>query len=159
MWAQDVGEALLSRWKLVERQLIALVEVMPEDGFQFRPQTGALDGVRTFGEQVKRIACANTAFFLEIEGKAPPAGCGSGGPDPAKTKAELVRYLRTSFASGDAVIAQTTNSNLLTAVEGPYGGASNRLGIITLAVWHASDHYGQLVVFARMKGIVPPASR
>ena len=58
----------------------------------------------------------------------------------------------------DRVITETTPSNALDPVDGPYGGPSTRLGISTLAVWHASDHYGQLVVYARMNNVVPPAS-
>ena len=52
-----------------------------------------------------------------------------------------------------------TPANALEPASGPYGGESTRLGLTTLAVWHASDHYGQLVVYLRMNGIVPPASQ
>ncbi|PYR94599.1 MAG: hypothetical protein DMF84_05465 [Acidobacteria bacterium] len=56
-------------------------------------------------------------------------------------------------------IAQMTPANALEAAGGRYGGSSTRLGLATLAVWHASDHYGQIVTYLRMNGIVPPASR
>ena len=69
-----------------------------------------------------------------------------------------MKYLRDSFAYGDRVIAAMTPSNAMEPVDGRYGGPSTRLGISTLAIWHASDHYGQLVVYLRMNGIVPPAS-
>ncbi len=153
------AETLLSRWSLIQRQFIALAEAMPASAFAFRPSGGAFKDARTFGEQVKHVACANVGFFNEIEGKAPPQHCETGGPDPATSKPELLTYLRASFAQGDAVILKTGSGNLLAAVEGPYGGPSNRLGIITLAIWHASDHFGQLVVYQRMNGIVPPSSR
>jgi hypothetical protein len=52
-----------------------------------------------------------------------------------------------------------TPANALEPAGGPYGGPSTRLGIATLSIWHASDHYGQLVVYLRMNGIVPPASQ
>jgi hypothetical protein len=56
------------------------------------------------------------------------------------------------------VLATITVANALEPAGGPYGGKSTRLGIATLAVWHASDHYGQLVVYARLSGVTPPAS-
>jgi S-adenosylmethionine hydrolase len=68
-------------------------------------------------------------------------------------------YLRESFAYGGRVLRAMTAANALEPAGGLYGGASTRLGLTTLAVWHASDHYGQLVVYLRMNGIVPPASR
>lgn len=50
-------------------------------------------------------------------------------------------------------------ADALDKVDGPYGGPITRLGIATHSIWHASDHYGQLVVYLRMNGIVPPASQ
>jgi hypothetical protein len=108
---------------------------------------------------VKHVACANFAFYNEIEKKTPPDACEAGGPSPAKTKAELMVYLRESFAYAGRVLRAMTAANALDPVEGPYGGKSTRLGIATLSIWHASDHYGQLVVYLRMNGIVPPASQ
>ena len=146
-------------WDMIEAQFVGVAEAMPEDKWSFAPRDGAFDGVRTFGEQVKHVACGNFAFFLEIEKKTPPAGCGQGGPDPAKTKAEVMKYLRESFAYAGRVLKQITPANALDPAGGPYGGNSTRLGLSTLAVWHASDHYGQLVVYLRMNGVVPPPSR
>jgi len=145
-------------WGMLERQFVSLAEAMPEEKYSFKPTNGEFKDVRTFGEQVKHVACANFGFFNEIEHKDPPAGCETGGPEPARTKTELMKYLRDSFAYGDRVIAAMTPSNAMEPVDGRYGGPSTRLGISTLAIWHASDHYGQLVVYLRMNGIVPPAS-
>ena len=71
----------------------------------------------------------------------------------------MLAYLRDSFAYGKTVLNTTTMANALEPVTGPYGGPSTRLGIMTLAVWHASDHYGQLVVYLRLNRIAPPASQ
>ena len=131
---------------------------MPDDRYGFKPTAGEFKDVRTFAQQIKHVACANFAFFDEIEHKPPPPDCETGGPNPARTKSELMTYLRESFAYGDRVIRALTPENALDAVDGRYGGPSTRLGISTLAVWHVSDHYGQLVVYVRMNGIVPPAS-
>jgi len=154
-----LAAAVADRFAMVERSFVGLAEAMPAGKYGFKPTNGAFEGVRTFGEQVKHVACANFAFFNQIEKKEPPAGCAEGGPSPAKTKAELVAYLRDSFDYAQRVLRTMTAANALERVDGPYGGPSTRLGIATLAVWHASDHYGQLVVYLRMIGIVPPASR
>ena len=154
-----VGSTVGQWWKMLGRDLVGLAEAMPEDKFNFKPTTGEFKTVRTFGEQLKHAACANEAFMLEIEHKEPPADCENGGPNPAKTKAEIVQYLRQSFARLDAAVDGLTPANALEPAGGRYGGQSTRLGLITLAVWHGADHYGQLVVYLRMNGIVPPASR
>lgn len=154
-----LGSTVGQWWKMLGRDLVGLAEAMPEDKFNFKPTTGEFKTVRTFGEQLKHAACANEAFMLEIEHKDPPADCENGGPNPAKTKAEIVQYLRQSFARLDAAVEGLTSANALDPAGGRYGGQSTRLGLITLAVWHGADHYGQLVVYLRMNGIVPPASR
>jgi len=144
---------------MIEKEFVPLADAMPAEKYGFRPTGGEFKGVRSFGEQVKHVACANFAFYNEIEKKAPPEGCEAGGPSPAKTKAELMTYLRESFAYAGKVLKTMTPGNAMERVEGPYGGPSTRLGIATLSIWHASDHYGQLVVYLRLNGIVPPASR
>lgn len=146
-------------WRMIAGQFVAAAEAMPADKYEFAPKEGAFEGVRTFAAQVKHVACANYGFFNQIEKKAPPPSCETGGPSPAKTKAELVAYLRESFDYAQRVMNQLTAANALDPVTGRYGGPSTRLGITSLAFWHASDHYGQIVVYLRMNGIVPPASR
>ena len=146
-------------WQMIQRSFVSAAEAMPEDKWSFAPTNGAFKGVRTFAEQVKHVACANYAFFMEIEKKTPPDGCEKGGPSPAKTKAELTKYLTDSFVYAAEVLAKMTPENALDAAGGRYGGESTRLGLTTLAVWHASDHYGQIVVYLRMNNIVPPASQ
>ena len=145
-------------WKSIEQDFTALAEAMPEDKGNFKRTQGEFADVRTFGEQVKHVACANEAWAKQMAGEKPPARCDIGGPNPAKSKAEILAYLRDSFTLIDKVIAGTNAENLLHANPGPYWGA-NRLSALTATVWHISDHYGQLVVYLRMNGIVPPASR
>ena len=156
----DPMAATVAQWfTMIERSFVSLADAMPEDKYAFTPTGGAFDGSRSFGDQVKHVACGNFAFFNEIEKKTPPERCETGGPNPARTKAELVAYLRESFAYAGGVLKTMTPANALEPAGGPYGGQSTRLGLATLAVWHASDHYGQLVIYLRMNGIVPPASR
>jgi hypothetical protein len=156
----DPMAATVGQWfTMIARSFLSLAEAMPPEKYAFKPTNGEFKNVRTFGEQVKHVACSNFGFFNEIEKKEPPAGCGTGGPSKATTKAELVTYLRESFEYGQSVLRTMTPANALEPAGGPYGGRSTRLGLTTLAVWHASDHYGQLVVYVRMNGIVPPASQ
>ena len=127
--------------------------------YGFRPTNGEFAEARTFAEQVKHVACANFAFFNEIEKKEPPARCDTGGPSPAKTKAELIAYLRESFGYAQTVLRTMTRPTRSTRRAALTAAIATRLGLTTLAVWHASDHYGQLVVYLRMNGLMPPASR
>jgi uncharacterized damage-inducible protein DinB len=161
--AQESGEPMagsVAPWfTMIQQSFVSLADAMPADKYGFKPANGAFMDARSFGEQVKHVACANYAFFNEIEKKEPPPDCAGGGPSPARTKAELVTYLQDSFEYAQSVLRQMTPANALDPAGGPYGGKSTRLGITTLALWHASDHYGQLVVYLRMNGIVPPASR
>jgi uncharacterized damage-inducible protein DinB len=159
MSPQTMVSTILPWWEMIEKSFVSVADAMPEEKWAFAPKDGAFDGVRTFAQQVKHVACANFAFFQEIEKKTPPDGCETGGPDPSRTKADLLKYLRDSFAYGHKVIEMMTPENALDAASGRYGGNSTRLGLTTLAVWHASDHYGQIVVYLRMNGIVPPPSR
>ena len=156
--ADPMADTVTQYFVMVQRQFVSLADAMPADKWTFAPKDGQFKGVRTFAEQVKHVACANYAFFNQVEHKAPPDGCETGGPSPAKTKAELMPYLRDSFTYATRIMRQLTPANAMDRVEGPYGGPTTRLGIATLAVWHATDHYGQLVVYLRMNGIVPPAS-
>ena len=155
---KTVSESVNFIWKDVARDFVALAEAMPEDKWSFKPTQGEFKEVRTFGEQVKHVACANEAWAKKIMEQKPPERCDMGGPNPAKTKAEILAYLRESVKLMDKVIADTRAENLLHPNGGPYWGP-NRLSALTAALWHISDHYGQLVVYLRMNGIVPPASR
>lgn len=154
-----IASSVRATWGFVQGQFISAAEAMPEEKYSFAPSGGEFAGTRTFGQQVKHVACSNFGFFKQIRGETPPPACWDGGPDPAKTKAEVLQYLRDSFTYANEVIAATDEKNALDAVTGRFGGPSTRLGIAVLAVWHVSDHYGQMVVYLRMNGIVPPASR
>jgi uncharacterized damage-inducible protein DinB len=146
-------------WAMISKSFISVADAMPAEKYGFKPKDGAFDTVRTFGEQVKHVACANYAFFNEIEGKTPPPDCETGGPNPARTKDEIMKYLRDSFEYANGVLTKLTPANALDPASGRYGGTSTRLGLTTLAIWHASDHYGQIVVYLRLNGIVPPPSQ
>jgi len=142
-------------------QFLSAAEAMPAEKYDYIPNVsgGNFVGTRSFAEQVKHVACANFAFFNEIEGKTPPELCEKGGPSPAKGKAELVKYLKGAIEYGNKVCATLNSKNELDRVEGRYGGPNTKLGIAVIAVWHFADHYGQIAEYLRMNGIVPPPTQ
>jgi uncharacterized damage-inducible protein DinB len=142
-------------------QFFSVAEAMPAEKYSYIPSApgGKFNGVRSFAEQVKHVACANFAFFNEIEGKTPPDSCEKGGPAPATTKAELLKYLHDSFDYANKVLATVNEKNAMDRVEGRYGGPNTKLGMAVIAVWHVADHYGQIVYYLRLNGIVPPPTQ
>ena len=156
---KSIAESVSGTLQFAEGNFIGIAEAMPEDKYSYIPTVGKFEGVRSFGEQVKHVACAQFAFFNEFEGKKPPEDCEKGGHDPAKTKAELIRYLKDSFDYSNRVLATLTANNSLDRVEGRYAGPNTKLGISVVAVWHITDHYGQLVEYLRLNGIVPPMTQ
>jgi len=156
---KSIAESVSGTLQFAEGNFIGLAEAMPEDKYSYIPKVGKFDDVRSFGEQVKHVACAQFAFFNEFEGKKPPEDCEKGGHDPAKTKAELIKYLKDSFDYSNRVLGTLTANNALDRVEGRYAGPNTKLGISVVAVWHITDHYGQLVEYLRFNGIVPPMTQ
>ena len=153
--ADSVGNSL--QW--TEDEFYSVAEAMPEAKYGYIPNAGQFEGTRSFAEQVKHVACAQFAFFNEIERKTSPEGCERGGPSPATTKPELLKYLKDSFDYGNKVLQTIDAKNALDRVEGPYAGPNTKLGLAVAAVWHIADHYGQIVEYLRMNGIVPPVTQ
>jgi uncharacterized damage-inducible protein DinB len=155
--SSELDRALLR----VETQFVAAAEAMPEDKFGFAPTQGEFKGVRTFAEQLKHVASTNYAFFSAILGEAPPArDSAENGPAGLKSKVEILKYLRDSFALGHRAMAAITDQNAVEPIKNPMGhGTATRLGLTTMVIGHCFDHYGQMVEYLRMNGIVPPASR
>jgi hypothetical protein len=147
----------------LEKQVLDLAEAMPEDKFDFNPTSLNLkdsrDPVRTFAMELKHLATGNYAFWSPLTGDPMPAGVkGPNGPDDIKTKADIMKYLKDSFALGHKAAATLTAANVVEIVP-TFRGPAPRLYLATFAVEHAYDHYGQLVIFLRMSGITPPGSR
>src|SRR5215472_6488771 len=115
---KSIAESVSSPMQFTEGSFLGVAEAMPEDKYSFIPTAGKFDDARSFGEQVKHVACAQFAFFNEFEGKKPPDDCEKGGHDPAKTKAELINYLKQSFEYSNRVTAGLTAGNALERVEG-----------------------------------------
>lgn len=144
---------------IVEQEFVSVAEAMPEDKYSFAPTNGNFKGVRTFSEEVKHAASANYRIWSAALGEKPAVDVSaSNGPDSVQTKAQIVEFLKNSFALGHRAAKSLTSANLLDQM--PFGnGKAPRLFLVTYPVGHAFDHYGQLVEYLRMNGIVPPASR
>jgi hypothetical protein len=146
-----------------EKKLVDVADAMPADKYQFAPTDGEFKGVRTFAQQVKHLSATNYILGARILGEQPPPDAGDEtGPDSVRTKAELMEYLEGSFAYlHKAVVAiDEQNSAIETPPISPLPkGKASRLGLAVETLIHAFDHYGQMVEYLRMNGIVPPASR
>jgi hypothetical protein len=146
-----------------EREVVSLVEAMPEDRFHFAPKMGAFEGVRTFAQEAKHIAFVidEVAAAMLGEKNPPPGGPDENGPEHIRSKAEVVQYLKDAFALAHKAIATLTNENLMGETVDPFNAKGTRTRVDSAGIffWHSMDHYGQMVEYARMNGIVPPASQ
>src|SRR5580700_10762446 len=145
----------------LEHELVPLAEAMPADKYDFAPTHGEFTGVRTFGLQAKHIAYIVYAVSAAIlDQKNPSQTVAENGPAAVTTKDQIVQYLKDAFAYGHKAMASLTNTNRLDLIASPFGeGKVARVSMASTAVWHSYDHYGQMVVYARMNGVIPPASR
>jgi hypothetical protein len=161
----SVGAAIDREISLVERQIVGAVEAMPEDKFNFSPESldikGAnFKGVYTFAGLVKHLAAANYFLWGGAGGdKIPAVITGVKGPESMTSRTEIIQLLKDSFASGHHAAAALTPENSLDMVAGPGGNKVPRVFGLTFGAIHAFDVYGQMEEYLRMNGIVPPASR
>src|SRR5689334_3268685 len=158
-----VTSVLNTLYGVVEQQVVSAAEAMPEEKYGFAPTNGEFKGVRTFAEEVKHIGFANHLFFGPLMGEnfdPKNIQAEANGPAELKTKAEIVQYLKDSFALGHRAIATITSENEVTPLAKPtLPFLSTRLAIANIGTFHPMDHYGQMVEYLRMNSIIPPASR
>jgi uncharacterized damage-inducible protein DinB len=161
--AQRERRALQSLLTIVQQQLTPAVDAMPADKFGFAPTDGEFKGVRTFGQMVKHLSATNYILAAAALGEEPPTDTGDEvGPESVRTKAEILDYLNSSFAQlAKAVkaIGQTNVAVNPSPISPLKKGDVTRSALVAEALIHACDHYGQLVEYLRMNGVVPPASR
>src|SRR5215470_14187460 len=141
-----------------EQWVVPAADAMPEGKYSFAPSTGEFSGVRTFAEQVKHLAAANYQLAAATLGEEPPAGTDhETAPESVKTKAQVMDYLKGSFASLHRAAAALNESNM----DDPIPSKGNRTRVLMLidAVVHSSEHYGQIVEYLRMNDIVPAVSK
>ena len=158
---RSVTEVLDHTVSNLEYEFVPAAEAMPEDKFNFAPTSGEFKGVRTFAQQIKHVAAVNYELGAALlEQKSPVDVSDEEGPASITTKADIMKFLKDSFAYAHKAIATINENNFVGTVRSPFGEARvSRLGLAAAVGSHGYDHYGQMAVYLRMNGIVPPASR
>ena len=158
--ADTVADAHLRLLDLITKDLVSLAEALPADRYEFRPAAGAFADVRTFGEQAKHAA---TTIFMTaaivLQQKSPHGpGANDNGPASVQGKPQILEYLKASFAYAHKAMASLTVKNHLDPLK-TYFGSQPRIEVAAGILYHSYNHYGQMVVYARMNGVVPPSSQ
>jgi hypothetical protein len=158
---QTFAQVLDSSVKGVEGEFVPAADAMPEGKYSFAPTGGEFKGVRTFAQQVKHVAAVNYIIGASILVEKPPVDLGGeNGPDAIASKADIMKFLKESFVYLHKAVNSVNEKNITEPIKYPFGDSkTTRLAMATLAVGHCFDHYGQMVEYLRMNGIIPPASR
>ena len=150
---------------IIEREFVSAAEAMPDDKFNFSPESLSIQGsdykgVRTFAEQVKHVAATNFALWSAVTGEKPAYDVSDDekGPASVKSKAEIIKFLKDSFEAGHKAAKSLTSENSTSTVT-TFFGPTAKVFAVSFGVAHGFDHYGQMVEYLRMNGIIPPASR
>ena len=161
-----IGSAIDVQVGILEREFVGAAEAMPDDKFNFSPNSLNINGseykdVKTFAEEVRHVAATNFLLWDAVTGDKPLIETKEdNGPPQLKTKAEIIKYLKDSFALGHKAAKSLTAESAVVLVPSPFGqGQTTKLFCASFAVAHGFDHYGQMVEYLRMNGIIPPASR
>ncbi len=149
--AQTYGKLL----GVIEKEFVGAVEAMPDDKFNFAPSQGEFKDVRTFAAQVKHVAGSNYYFFGGPNMAEADIKAKNDATEKLTTKADILQALKDSLAQAHTFVDGITATNAYVTMTS--GGT--RAGMASSGIAHMMDHYGQLVVYLRMNGIVPPASR
>jgi uncharacterized damage-inducible protein DinB len=161
--AEREKRALQVLAKLTEKVIVSAADAMPADKYGFAPTDGEFKGVRTFGQMVKHLSATNYILAAAALGEEPAADAGDElGPEAVRTKAEILNYLKGSFAYLDKAIeaiGQKTAPVKSSPISPLKSTEATRLSLVVESLVHAFDHYGQMVEYLRMNGVVPPASR
>ena len=153
--ASSPSQAVLETWNDIGRKLTAMAEDFPEDKYDFKPTPAQ----RSFAEQLLHMAGANYFFTNLAMGQKPPAE-----EDPKrdqyKTKADIVAFVKKSFSDGGAAIKAKGDKGMSDLVVDPFAHQKTRISDLAYGfAEHCGEHYGQLVVYYRLAGLVPPESR
>jgi hypothetical protein len=141
-----------------EREVMAVVEAMPADRFNFAPTEGAFKNVRTFGVQARHIGFCLNEVAVALLGEPMLPHPDQEGPRNVTSKDDIVRYLKDAFAHAHRAIGTLTNENLLDQIADPYVEKlrTTRLDAAGIFLSHTWDHYGQIVEYLRMNNLAPP---
>jgi len=162
--AWDVSPAATALQALIsnnEKLLVGVANEMPADKYDFVPTGGEFRGVRSFGKQLKHAAAVQYLVANSLLGEPVNADMSEErGPDAIRSKADVVAYLQGSFDALHRAAATVDERNAFAPIAGVFGSApATRAGLIAGALAHSSNHYGQVVEYLRMNGVIPPESR
>jgi uncharacterized damage-inducible protein DinB len=158
----SMGKVLDGQLRSADREIVSLAEAMPAEKYNFRPTDGEFKNVRSFSLQMTHIAAVLFEVSAAALGEKNPSETGKdeNGPASINDKTAAVKYLKDAFAYAHKAALAVTSANAMDMLPSPFGnGKTPRVDLVTTLMWHSFDHYGQAVVYARMNGIVPPASR
>jgi len=139
----------------LEKEFVDAVEAMPEDKFNFAPTTGEFKDVRSFAGQVKHVTGSSYYFFGGPGMTQDAIKAKEDSVEKLTSKVDIVQAMKDSFQNAHAFIDGITPENAYVTM----ANGGTRAGMASFGIAHMMDHYGQLVVYLRMNGIVPPASR
>jgi len=138
----------MATWKDIAGKIAVMADDFPEDKYDFKPTPE----VRSFAEQLLHVTGSIYYFQALMQGQKPP-------DDPArsnfKNKAEIVAYAKKALAEGTAMLEKTDFSKAIPRPQRPI----NPYRFWSDVCEHTGEHYGQMVVYYRLNGIVPPDSR
>jgi uncharacterized damage-inducible protein DinB len=153
--ADSPSKVVLDSWNDIGRKLIAMAEDFPEDKYDFKPTPAQ----RSFAEQLLHAAGANYFFTNSVTGQKSDVEAMMK-RDQYKDKAAIVAFVKKSFADGAAVIKAKGDKGMSDQVVDPFAHQYDRIGDLAYGfVEHSGEHYGQLVGYYRLAGLVPPESR
>jgi len=141
---------LLKDWQDQKDTMMKIADAMPEDKFGYKstpPQ-------RSYGEQVMHVATVNVDILKWVGGQAPAPSL-----ENVKTKADMLKAMADSYDYGTALLKEQTDTTIVQTIDGRFLGASTRARVFWFLLGHSMDIYGQMVVYLRLNGVVPPASR
>ena len=149
----SIQAEMLKDWTDLKDTLMKIANEMPADGYGFKPTPPQ----ETFGRRVVHIAVGGNRFLQLLGSKLPAPTVDS--DSAAMTKAAAMKALAGLFDYGTAILKEQTDRTIMQAVNAPFLGSSSRARIFTFLMGHTWDLYGQLVVYLRLQGHVPPASQ
>lgn len=153
--ANPISDGIRSQWNGAKRNLQQSAEMMPEGSYDYRP----VDGVRNFGEILSHVAGANYLFCAAAKGEKSPFA-EDDFEKSAKTRAAIIKATADAIAYCDAAYTALTDASAAQMVQQPFGqGQTTRTAVLVGNLGHINEHYGNLVTYFRINGIVPPSSR
>jgi uncharacterized damage-inducible protein DinB len=143
---------LIKDWERQKATLLAIADAMPEDKFGYK----STPAQRSYAEQIMHVATVNVDILRLVGGQVPPPSFTA---ESAKTKADILKALGESYDYGIALLTEQTDASITGTVEAAFLGPSTRARVFWFLAGHSMDIYGQMAVYLRLNGVVPPASR